>query len=584
MAVVQISRIQIRRGKAGGPGTGLPQLASGELAWAIDTQELYIGNGAVSEGSPSVGNTKILTLNDLTTQGNILGLLSYDYKSDDSSIVTGSDQNNPVTRILQYKLDDLVNVKDFGVIGDGLQNDTVCLQRAIDQLFLNSAGAASDFADLRVSLILPPGTFKTTGTLYIPSYASIVGAGADKSIISYEPTTPSAAPAIRFINDTSTINSPSNILTTLGNNQPRNIYMSGLTIKTVSGADVAMQLDCVRDSVFTDITLRGNAGLNTGLDPIVAYTSASVGLEMNAIQANVTTENNIFKNFKFYNFNNAVNAKYDIRNNQFNNGYVEECFQGFVLGDNADGTTPGQVTGPVETNISEYKFYRVWRHAVYLELGSKNTTKSCTYTNVGNDGSDNNGASFPQLYYRKSGNSSIGDKSDRHGDLSRLSSPGSAIYVPEIAGHGVYTPDTNYIVDTIQGSASNYDLAFRLFCNSSSGGNPSNTVTYTVNYHFENTGSGADYFSRRGVLTISARIIDNILNPSVIQLSDDYNFAGPTTAELQTSLDFKAVFLDESNAICTNFAVQRPKSIGIYYKNPAGGSSGTLYYSYSAAL
>ena len=46
MAVVQISKIQLRRGKK--LTSGLPQLASGELAWAIDTQELYIGNGAVA--------------------------------------------------------------------------------------------------------------------------------------------------------------------------------------------------------------------------------------------------------------------------------------------------------------------------------------------------------------------------------------------------------------------------------------------------------------------------------------------------------------------------------------------------------
>ena len=45
MAVVQISRIQVRRGRINS-GTGLPQLASGEMAWAIDSQELYIGNGA----------------------------------------------------------------------------------------------------------------------------------------------------------------------------------------------------------------------------------------------------------------------------------------------------------------------------------------------------------------------------------------------------------------------------------------------------------------------------------------------------------------------------------------------------------
>ena len=71
MAVVQISRIQVRRGKKG--VDNLPQLASGELGWAIDSQEFYVGNGSVSEGAPAVGNTKILTQHDtfFNLQGNI---------------------------------------------------------------------------------------------------------------------------------------------------------------------------------------------------------------------------------------------------------------------------------------------------------------------------------------------------------------------------------------------------------------------------------------------------------------------------------------------------------------------------------
>ena len=62
MAIVQISRIQIRRGQKL-TGSGVPQLAGGELGWAVDTRELYIGNGSVSEGSPAVGNSKVLTEN-----------------------------------------------------------------------------------------------------------------------------------------------------------------------------------------------------------------------------------------------------------------------------------------------------------------------------------------------------------------------------------------------------------------------------------------------------------------------------------------------------------------------------------------
>ena len=60
MAIVQISRIQNRRGREL-TEIGIPKLAGGEIGWVIDTQKMYIGNGAVSEGAPAVGNTEILT-------------------------------------------------------------------------------------------------------------------------------------------------------------------------------------------------------------------------------------------------------------------------------------------------------------------------------------------------------------------------------------------------------------------------------------------------------------------------------------------------------------------------------------------
>lgn len=90
MAITSISRIQHRRGKANS-GYGLPQLASGELGWAIDTQELYIGNGSVAEGAPFVGNTRILTDKDIKSfTGNsgvsIFGKLNYKYKTNGSIV------------------------------------------------------------------------------------------------------------------------------------------------------------------------------------------------------------------------------------------------------------------------------------------------------------------------------------------------------------------------------------------------------------------------------------------------------------------------------------------------------------------
>jgi len=57
MAVIQISRIQHRRGLQ----ADLPNLASAELGWSVDTRKLYIGNGTIGEGAPSLGKTEVLT-------------------------------------------------------------------------------------------------------------------------------------------------------------------------------------------------------------------------------------------------------------------------------------------------------------------------------------------------------------------------------------------------------------------------------------------------------------------------------------------------------------------------------------------
>jgi hypothetical protein len=176
MAVVQISRIQLRRGKKNS-GTGLPQLASGEMAWAIDTQELYIGNGAVAEGAPAVGNTKILTENDT-----LLDLADqYQYKLNDTSIQTGLESTSPVERSLQERLDEgAVNAASYGISNtDPTIDQTALIQHAIYNLYLTSTTTN------RVNLEFDPGTYKVTGTLYIPSNVRLIGTGVDRTVFNF---------------------------------------------------------------------------------------------------------------------------------------------------------------------------------------------------------------------------------------------------------------------------------------------------------------------------------------------------------------------------------------------------------------
>jgi hypothetical protein len=169
MAVVQISKIQVRRGRKGDVGS-VPQLSSAEFAWAVDTQELYIGNGSVSEGAPYVGNTKILTEHD-----NLLELTSgYQFASTDP-IITRS-----VTRSLQSKLDETVSVVDYGAVPDGSTDCTLAFEAAFADLF------KSVETTYRKVLLVPNGRYAfnlPNRPLRIPSWATIHGENQKETVL-----------------------------------------------------------------------------------------------------------------------------------------------------------------------------------------------------------------------------------------------------------------------------------------------------------------------------------------------------------------------------------------------------------------
>jgi len=651
MAVVQISRIQIRRGEAGS-GTGLPQLASGEMAWALDTQQLFIGNGAVSEGAPAVGNTRVLTVNDFVGYSSLLASSQYTYKVNDSTIITGTGANFPVVRTYQQRLDDTATTASFGVVADGVTDTTVSLQRAINELFLNASQPANTYSGSgefatgtanavlrRVPLIIPSGIYYTTSTIYIPSYSTLTGAGADKTIIYYNPTSthtgsttnnsttvllPSATanmvnglisgtnlnsgttivsvnpgvsvvvssaatatgsnitftitlagPAVQFVNDTSSIGAPSSINTTQSTNQPRNIMLSGITIHSISGVNTCLQLDAVRDSTFTDLILQG--------DWANLFNARCTGIAMNTLSSLVTCEHNTFKNITFNNFSYGVYAPGDIINNIFEDCHFNNNYLSVSLGAGSNGVSTGQQYGPRQTQLLNSKFYNIKEQAVYLERGYSNTVSNCKFVNVGNNGAGNTGATYPQVYFKTFGNTGSNNYSDRAlgtvGTDGLLTTNLTTPYIPEQAGHGVYRSFGSAQLPL--GYATSSMLLFRLPVSTDNIGTPSGSINYTIDYFYQ---SSAYNFTRKGVLSIAANLGSAPYAHATIQVSDEYDFAGTDPGDSNAVLlSFTATFLNATGTTFTSGGGSVPYSIAVNFTNTLTGGNGndTGYFDFS---
>lgn len=175
MAILQISRITQRKGLA----QDLPEpLAGAELGWAVDTRQLFIGNGELTEGAPVVGNTEILTeFSDLLQYTTL-----YTYKGAAAGydVQTGATSGSPVSQSLQSRLDSYAVVTDFGATGDGITDDTAAINRALFQLYCRQTNT-----QVRRSLFFPAGTYLITDTIKIPPFAQLYGEGPNSSIINF---------------------------------------------------------------------------------------------------------------------------------------------------------------------------------------------------------------------------------------------------------------------------------------------------------------------------------------------------------------------------------------------------------------
>jgi len=255
MAIVQISRIQIRRGL----NQDLPQLASAEMGWSLDTQQLYIGNGTTAEGAPISGVTEILTQHSNILS--LIGLYTYQGAAAGYTVVTGPDSAHPITQSLQYKLDEIVNVRDFGAIGDGSTDDTAAIQRAITQIY--STTYNDTVPRVRKAITIPAGNYLTTSTILVPPYATLIGDGRQSTIITNTNTTaPIFSTTDSQFNGTGTTLSRDVLIENMA------LHQTGLVSTTSS----ALVINGTRNARIVNVAFRGNTNVGATTNNLVYIT------------------------------------------------------------------------------------------------------------------------------------------------------------------------------------------------------------------------------------------------------------------------------------------------------------------------
>jgi hypothetical protein len=397
MAVTQISRIQVRRGRKLSP-TGIPQLASGEVAWAVDSQELFIGNGSVAEGAPYVGNTKILTEHD-----NILALIS-SYKfggADEDSVVPFS-----VSRSFQSKIDEIqVSVVDFGGVGDGVADNVDAFETAFSQLFQNTVET------YRKVLVVPNGEYVFDSDLRVPSYVVLMGETQHGVTLRFN-----NGSGLKFVE---AIGGFETLATFTQELRPQYIQISNLVIETAQS-----DLSGAKDVLFEKVIFKGDYTLaNPALFPQeqtaeVFWANTRLGYE---------TTNLKFKSCEFANV--EIGLRCDQTTETETKVYFYDC--------DFDSVDTGILVIGVRDQVNTWKFNdcrfsNTANHALFVSNGIGMLLRECDFEKCGNllDGTP----AVPSVYFGQSQNNILIECTTDRQQSKGITSDELALYVPEVYG------------------------------------------------------------------------------------------------------------------------------------------------------
>jgi hypothetical protein len=523
VAIVQISRITNRKGLT----ENLPQLAGAELGWCVDSRQLFIGNGTLEDGAPVIGNTEILTqFSDIT----VLANYTYDDIVVGYPAQTRPAAGDPVVRTVQAKLDDQASVRDFGAVGDGITDDTVAINWALNNLYCVQLNT-----QVRRSLFFPAGTYRISETLVIPSYAKLIGEGSQSTIINMDS---GVDPYVARYGDS--LQQTGVAIGDNGATPPIDIEISAMCFQS-SGADRDVFLvESASRCWFDAVSFIGNSTLaqitNYGSVP----TADVAGIRFESTN-NITCTDIVFDKCNFSNITYGMSTDANVKSATISNSWFNTLYTGVNLA--ADGST----SPPTGIRVVHNMFDNVYASGVvYGGQVSLNVSAYNIFYNVGNAITSSEPVT-PCIVLAGNNNVSVCDLFERS-DEDSLIVP--RVYcIPDATQTG-YTALTMGIYT--RGAGNRFNLT----------NNVSNQTIFTIDSNYVNAfrmmytiqrGNA----TRTGIFTVTASPSDGSSNPATY--TDDYT----ETSNLGIILNI----------------YQNVDYISVQYSTTNTGASGVFFYS-----
>jgi len=404
MAVKQISRVQIREGNESDLPN--PNLADGELGFTKDTGKLFIGSPTLpfllGRNTFPFKNTEILT--EWSDIGDSKLTHEYEFRK----ISSGTDPySNPgarqstaawtILRKFQEKLDEVVSVKDYGAVGDGVADDTVPILRAILDITNPLIGV---FRPLR----FPAGIYKITRPILLLPRAVWLGDGPgsiqgvsspfakeSNTVIMLDTISATTSPAVVRTADSGILDSlggvgdPSSYDTTIlpqlglqigvnGFDLPENIVVSGIKFISKGNTDV-VRLDRASNVKFINCAFQSDYDCVNSAKAIGAKyvnTTDSIAVRIDGLGDSIDPHDITLTDCLFSKTTYGFFITDEVKNVTISNSVFTDAFKGVTLGEDStygasyvglgeltspnNGAGTGATSGPIAFRVNNSRF------------------------------------------------------------------------------------------------------------------------------------------------------------------------------------------------------------------------------------